>query len=214
MDFTKLRYRVDQIPQGKPVVMAYPDLTKWSHVFMSQGDTPIDVTPDFVMRYIILNYCPGSPFISDYPELNRRKARVLSYLNVDVDANKKLPDCYNTLVGFGYQSVVDKTVLFLRLVKSAEWSLLRAAEEKHSLLLKKMLVAQEDVQDERVLVQTIESNMRLLDEGMTKFLEGEKTRSLHEGTLQFLAEENLGIDPESYIVEFGEKKTVFEGIVP
>lgn len=214
MDFSKLRYRVDQIPDNKSVVMQYPELGRLSHIFSEQGDMPIALTPDFVMRYIILMYAPGSPFVTDFSELKTRKAKVLGFLNVKIGSKDELPAHYNGLVGFKYAEVIRKTVLFLRLCKNHEWALLRAAEEKQFMLLESMFTKFEDVQDEKRLQDAIMANKKLLDDLKVSLLEREKAVELDEGVSHYLAEENLGIDPETYIVQYGESGTVFPSIVP
>ena len=214
MDFSKLKYRVDTIPVNKSVITQYPDLGRYAHKFADQGDMPNELTPDFVMRYIILMYCPGSPGVEEIPELNKRKAWALRFLNVEPDNNKRVEDHINGLLGFRYRSVIDKVVLFLRVVKNHEWSLMLAAEQKQTDLLAQMFIPKTDVQEERTLQQAIEMNMRLLSDVKKRFLDGEKSRDLDDGVNQFLADENLNIDPESYMVEFGNTGTVFKGVVP
>jgi len=214
MDFSKLKYRVDQIPDNKSVVMHYPDLGRMAHVFSDQGDMPNELTPDFVMRYLILMYAPGSPFVSDFSELKSRKAKVLGFLNVSVEGKNSLPAHYNNLIAFKYTSVVQKAVLLLRLCKNHEWALLRAAEEKQFLLLSQMFTKFDDVQDEKRLQDAIKANMEMLKTLKDSIIEREKSVELDEGVSQYLAEENLGIDPETYIVQYGETSSVFPGIVP
>lgn len=214
MDFSKLKYRVDQVPDSKSIVMSYPDLGRLAHIFSSQGDMPMELTPDFVMRYIILMYAPGSPFVTDFSELKTRKAKVLAYLNVKVEGKAQLPAHYNNLIAFKYGSVVDKAVLFLRLCKNHEWALLRAAEEKQFLLISQMFTKFADVQDEKRLQDAIKANMEMLKSLKESIVDREKSLELDEGVSQYLAEENLGIDPETYIVQYGESGTVFPSVMP
>jgi hypothetical protein len=212
MNFIKLKYRLDEVPEGESVIMHFDDLRKHANAFTFQGDMPPDLSPEFVMRYIILMYSPGTP-AQEIPELNKRKAWVLSQLNVRPDKDKKLPESINGLLGNRYQNAVEKIVLFLRINRNMDWAILVAAEQKQSDLLVQMFTAKEDVADERTLQQAIKMNRELYDEQMVKFLDGEKSKELSEAVNQYLSEENLGIDPETYIKHYTETGKPFDADV-
>jgi hypothetical protein len=213
MEYTRLKYRIDQVGEGESVIMRFDDLRKYAPIFAHQGDMPTGLDPEFVMRYIILMYSPGTPAV-EIPELNKRKAWVLGQLNVRPDANKNLPDYVNGLLGNRYRSVVEKIVLFLRINRNMDWAILVAAEQKQSDLIAQMFAPKDDVREEKTLQEAIQLNKTLYEQHLEKFLDGEKSKELSEGVTQYLAEENLGIDPESYIKDYTEKGYVFKGVIP
>jgi hypothetical protein len=65
--YHKMKYRIDKIPMTDQVIFKFPDLMQFANIFASEIGMPQNVTADFVMRYIMLMYSPGSPGIEIYP---------------------------------------------------------------------------------------------------------------------------------------------------
>jgi hypothetical protein len=71
--YQKIKYRIDKVSASDQVIFKFPDLMQFANIFASENGLPSNLTADFVMRYIILMYSPGSPGIEIYPMLSKRK---------------------------------------------------------------------------------------------------------------------------------------------
>ncbi len=68
LDFTGLKYRVDQIPQGTDLIVKFRELADIKE--FSEYTCP---DRNYLIRYIFLVYDPGSPLIKKYTDLSKRK---------------------------------------------------------------------------------------------------------------------------------------------
>jgi len=212
VDFSKMKYRVDMIPKNKSVFEAYPELKKYDILTTNLELDGLD--NDFVLRYLILLFGVGSPFVEEYPELTQRKAAILRYLGVEPNERRELPKNIENMATYTNPVVLMKAVMVLRLSKSSDWQIARACEEKMSQLNQKMLIEQVDVNAEKNLQQTIELNRVQLEKALDRLTEQENSRLLQEGIMSFLADESLGIRPEEYMDYYAQHGTVFPNIIP
>ncbi len=212
MDFSKMKYRVDMIPKNKSVFEAYPELKKYDILTTNLELDGLD--NDFVLRYLILLFGVGSPFVEEYPELTQRKAAILRYLGVEPNERRELPKNIENMATYTNPVVLMKAVMVLRLSKSSDWQIARACEEKMSQLNQKMLIEQVDVNAEKNLQQTIELNRVQLEKTLDRLTGQENSRLLQEGIMSFLADESLGIRPEEYMDYYAQHGTVFPNIIP
>jgi len=212
VDFSKMKYRVDMIPKNKSVFEAYPELKKYDILTTNLELDGLD--NDFVLRYLILLFGVGSPFVEEYPELTQRKAAILRYLGVEPNERRELPKNIENMATYTNPVVLMKAVMVLRLSKSSDWQIARACEEKMSQLNQKMLIEQVDVNAEKNLQQTIELNRVQLEKTLDRLTGQENSRLLQEGIMSFLADESLGIRPEEYMDYYAQHGTVFPNIIP
>lgn len=212
MDFSKMKYRVDAIPMEIPIASVYPDLKR--HPILSSELELNGLDNELVVRYLLCLFTKDSPFVEEYPDLLKRKGAILRFLNVVPDAQNKLPQEIVDMTAYKISGVLMRAILILRISKSVDWSIARAAEEKQAQLLERMLVPTDDVNAEYKLQQTVELNRRQLEESISRILSQENSVRLQEGVMQFMADESLGIKPEEYMDYFANNNTVFPDVIP
>lgn len=196
--FVKMKYRIDRIPSTDQVLFKFHDLSQHATTFGQSIGLPSDITPDFVMRYIILMYSPGSPGIEAYPQLNKRKSWALRELGVEPHEDGSYPKAYNDILLNKNANVRAKILLFLRLQQPEDWAIMIRAEEMLYNLLE--LELPEDPSDQKNHLANIETVRRQLSDARDRFMQGETTKSLENEITKFLAQENLGIRPEEYMM--------------
>lgn len=202
--YHKMKYRIDKIPMTDQVIFKFPDLMQFANIFASEIGMPQNVTADFVMRYIMLMYSPGSPGIEIYPMLAKRKTWALKELGVNPLVDGSFPTEYNELLLNKNQACRAKVVLFLRLQQPEDWAIMMRAEEMLYDLLS--LEFPEDPTDQKNHISNIESLRKQLSESRERFMQGEISKALENEITKFLAQDNLGIRPEEYMM-FAPKGT-------
>jgi hypothetical protein len=195
--YHKMKYRIDKIPMTDQVIFKFPDLMQFANIFASEIGMPQNVTADFVMRYIMLMYSPGSPGIEIYPMLAKRKTWALKELGVNPLVDGSFPTEYNELLLNKNQACRAKVVLFLRLQQPEDWAIMMRAEE---------MLYPEDPTDQKNHISNIESLRKQLSESRERFMQGEISKALENEITKFLAQDNLGIRPEEYMM-FAPKGT-------
>lgn len=213
MDFSKMKYRVDLIPDNKNVTDIYPIFARIP-LLVSPLRLPEGLTADFVLRYILLLFGQGSPFIEEITDLTKRKSAVLKFLKVQTNEKNEYPESIVKMMSYSNESVLHRVVTVLRLCRSEDWSLAMACEQKHYDLIAQKFLPREDIKDEKTLSEAINLNLESLVSSREKVLAGENARIVQEAVMQFLADENLGIRPEEYMDVFEVKKTVFPEVIP
>lgn len=202
--YHKMKYRIDKIPMTDQVIFKFPDLMQFANIFASEIGMPQNVTADFVMRYIMLMYSPGSPGIEIYPMLAKRKTWALKELGINPLVDGSFPTEYNELLLNKNQACRAKVVLFLRLQQPEDWAIMMRAEEMLYDLLS--LEFPEDPTDQKNHISNIESLRKQLSESRERFMQGEISKALENEITKFLAQDNLGIRPEEYMM-FAPKGT-------
>lgn len=196
--YHKMKYRIDKIPMTDQVIFKFPDLMQFANIFASEIGMPQNVTADFVMRYIMLMYSPGSPGIEIYPMLAKRKTWALKELGINPLVDGSFPTEYNELLLNKNQACRAKVVLFLRLQQPEDWAIMMRAEEMLYDLLS--LEFPEDPTDQKNHISNIESLRKQLSESRERFMQGEISKALENEITKFLAQDNLGIRPEEYMM--------------
>lgn len=196
--YSKMKYRIDRVPSTEQVVFKFPDLAQHGTVFANNFGLPPEITPDFVLRYIILMYSPGSPGIDAYPQLSKRKTWALRELGVEPEMDGSYPQTYNDILLNKNANVRAKIVLFLRLQQPEDWAIMIRAEEILYDLLE--MPMPEDAVDQKNHIANIESIRKQLSDARTRFMQGETTKALENEITKFLAQDNLGIRPEEYMM--------------
>jgi hypothetical protein len=196
--FVKMKYRIDKIPMSEQVVFKFQDLSQFANVFASSVGLPERLTPDFVLRYIILMYSPGSPGIEAYPMLSKRKGWALKELGVEPNQQGEFPTEYNELLLNKNANCRAKIVLFLRLQQPEDWAIMMRTEEMLYDIL--ALDMPEDPVDQKSHISNIESLRKQLSDARDRFMQGEISKALEHEITKFLAQDNLGIRPEEYMM--------------
>jgi hypothetical protein len=214
MDFSKAKYRVDQLDDQTSVVTRYADLWRHSGVFANNEGLPHGINYELPMRYLCLMYGPGSPGIEVYPDLSKRKDWALRFLNINPNHNNEYPEYVNDIALFKNAAFRRMAILFLRLQNSEDWSLARTQELRYYNLLQKSLEDVSDIKEAKTLQEAITMCREELVSARDRILMGEKSRELEGDLMQFLADENLGIMPEEYMVEWANNGNVFDKVLP
>jgi hypothetical protein len=196
--YVKMKYRIDKVSASDSVLFKFPDLAQHANVFASEINLPNNLTADFVMRYIILMYSPGSPGVDIYPMLSKRKTWALRELGIEPHIDGSFPTEYNELLLNKNQACRAKIVLFLRLQQPEDWAIMIRAEEMLYDLLSMDLP--EEPTDQKNHIGNIESLRRQLSESRERFMQGEISKALENDITKFLAQDNLGIRPEEYMM--------------
>jgi hypothetical protein len=196
--FVKMKYRIDKIPMSEQVLFKFQDLSQFADVFASSVGLPERLTPDFVLRYIILMYSPGSPGIEAYPMLSKRKGWALKELGVEPNQQGEFPTEYNELLLNKNANCRAKIVLFLRLQQPEDWAIMMRTEEMLYDIL--ALDMPEDPVDQKSHISNIESLRKQLSDARDRFMQGEISKALEHEITKFLAQDNLGIRPEEYMM--------------
>ena len=179
--YTKMKYRIDKISASENVIFKFPELSQQAQVFASEINLPANLTADFVMRYIILMYSPGSPGIDIYPMLSKRKTWALRELGVEPHIDGSFPTEYNELLLNKNQACRAKIVLFLRLQQPEDWAIMIRAEEMLYDLLAMDLP--EEPTDQKNHIGNIESLRKQLSESRERFMQGEISKALENDIL-------------------------------
>lgn len=209
-----MKYRVDTLSENESVVNKYPDLWKHAGVFANPQGLPDGITYEFCIRYLCLVYGPGSPGITLYPELAKRKDWALRFLNITPNENKEYPRGVNDVALFKNEAFRRMTIMFLRLQHSEDWSLARTQEMRYYNLLQKSLEDVAEIKEAKTLQEAISMCREELVNARERILMGETSQELSGELMQFLADENLGIMPEEYMVEWSNKGKLFEKVIP
>jgi hypothetical protein len=196
--FVKMKYRIDKIPMSEQVVFKFQDLSQFANVFASSVGLPEKLTADFVLRYIILMYSPGSPGIEAYPMLSKRKGWALKELGVEPNQQGEFPTEYNELLLNKNANCRAKIILFLRLQQPEDWAIMMRTEEMLYDIL--ALDMPEDPVDQKSHISNIESLRKQLSDARDRFMQGEISKALEHEITKFLAQDNLGIRPEEYMM--------------
>ena len=95
-DFTKLRYDLSTVPEGKLVIEVFPELAEYEE-FAAEWD-------DSMLRIVILSVDDGSPFVKLYrDDYERRISKIFDFLNL------KNPELKQQILS-GKSSVYNKMV--------------------------------------------------------------------------------------------------------
>lgn len=204
-DFADFKYPIHLLKPGESV-FDLADLKPLKEIFSKPDGMGLD-DPEFVMKYIILMYTPGSPAISKLPHLGKRKTWVLDQLGVTPDESNRYPDHINYLALNRCPTVVRKITTFLTLQGSNNFAIMRHAhEELHTLLgmpefstetkLDKIELTIEGATKRRKL---IEETREQYESAKARLLENDKSRIIEEDVDIFMAQTLLGIRHEEFL---------------
>lgn len=209
-DYAKLKYNFHALKAGESI-FDMGDLAPLKDVFSTQGkeEKAFDLDPEFVLKYLILMYSPGSPAIEKFQQMGKRKTWVLSQLGVEPDAKNHYPDNINYLVTYKCAPVVRKTSVFLSLQKPIDWQIRLHGEEQLDRLLT-MKERDEDEEgnispstlslaDELKLRQLIEETRIQIEGATLRMMEAEPSLLQELDVERFAAQTYLGIRIEEQI---------------
>ncbi len=139
LDFTGLRYRVDKVPQKTELLVYFRELAD-----IKEFSEYKDSDRNYLIRYIICLYSPGSPFFKKYTDLGKRKEAVAEFVGYERDSktgkfkSKNLQKVFEMTADIaadpdekieGYQSANPLIFAWLRHINDFLWSEITVNEQ-------------------------------------------------------------------------------------
>jgi hypothetical protein len=216
-NYGNIRYPIHKLEEEEDVVQAFPDLSSvsifsdTSHPFVvtvydESGSayrqtlevTLGDLDNNFVMKYIILMYSPGSPAIEKYPQIGKRKTWVLSELGVMPDEENKYAPEYDDLLLNQNRLILKKAAVFLTLQQPADWAImLKSSEDLQEVLGTPM---PEDPTKQVQRIKAVELLRQAISDSRSRLMDLETSKSLEAEIDEFMAYTTLGIRPEEFVM--------------
>jgi hypothetical protein len=72
-DYTKMRFNVQEVPDGKDLFAAFPDLKRYNEFAVPFSEAIETLNRNQLLRYIFLCYDKQSPYVKHEPNLAKRK---------------------------------------------------------------------------------------------------------------------------------------------
>lgn len=193
------KYPIHKLEDGESAIMRWPDLAACASIFADDSDLPPGLDPEFLMRYLILLYTPGSPAIDQHHHLGKRKTWVLSQLGVEPDKKTQEYEPHiNNMILMRSGGVRKKMVTFLRLQHPTDWSIMCHAEQDLFELLERPMPAEPD--DAAKQRKLIEDTRKQLIQAQERILEHVKIAGIENAVQSFRAQANLGIRMEEIVM--------------
>jgi hypothetical protein len=120
-DFDKMEFNITKIPKGKGVLEYFKRLSQYpSFTEYDREDS------ERAIRYLLLMYDKGSPFVTYYADLRQRKESVAVYVGYDPERDEaRLEELYD----LDDERFVDMLLAFLKGQNWLKWSLLVSNEQ-------------------------------------------------------------------------------------
>jgi hypothetical protein len=215
LDFSKIAYNIENIPEEESVVHRFSDLASQAHIFDRSDDLPSGVDADKVLRYLIYMFAPGTPVREAYPDINQRKRYTLNKLNIVVDENDTTDEGYVQLCLMNAEWAVDRYIAFTRLQCSEDYSIMSTADIRIAALQRALLTQPVDrSNDDKNFQEGLERWRQTLVSARTRIMNEESSVMLQKSITFSVRAENLGIQPEHYSRVWREKKEIFPEIIP
>jgi len=149
---------------------------------------------EVVMRYIIMMYALGSPYIDNYPKIGKRKTKVMETLSIFPNDENKYEKNVSDMLANKNRLILKKIAAFLTLQCSSDWAiLLKSQEELEEVLSMKL----PDDATKQVARQKVIEEIRLQIENCKKrMLENDKSLQLEREVNEFVAYATLGLRAE------------------
>ncbi len=128
-DFSKLRVKINKIPDNKDIIKEQPLLQQYPEFNDYCG-----ADRNNLVRYIILAYDPGSPFVEEFTsDLKRRKEAAADEAGFQrIKSTGKWPEEVQEILNLDREDVVDMVFCYLRIVNNQTWSLIVTNEQVFS----------------------------------------------------------------------------------
>lgn len=128
-DGARMLWNVLGVPLTESVIDELPDL---GAIFSDMTDTLRAVTvlsPDQIIRYIVLAYDPKSPLIAREENIISRKKAAMGLIGAKTDAKGYFSDGVNAIIANRNMPVIDLKMRFLRFTNNLTWMQLCNATE-------------------------------------------------------------------------------------
>lgn len=215
MEYEKMQYFIENIPDNENVIEKFPDLLAQAHVFMGDSDLPQGVSADKVMRYLIYMYDPNTPLRREIPDIKKRKQFALTKLNIVKAGDVEVPDGYSEMCGMNKDWIVTRFIAFTKFFKSMAYEKLLVAEERYAQMNNLILTSVIDKSsDDKNLQAGRKAWYDDIKEALTEIMDGEVSKRLEESIVFTVKMESMGLRPEEYSREYRETGNLFSDIIP
>lgn len=170
--FQKLRFKIHEIPHGTDLLHRFSQLNSIQE-FREYGIAD----RNYVIRYIIYCYDPGSDFIEKFTNLRERKEACL--IEAGFERNKK--DAFDekcmAMMDLSDDAVREMINGYLRFINNRTWSMLVSTEEMFNeyqkLIMKPVSTAGEDKEKDILAAADMKKKLReecnLMDEHLKRY---------------------------------------------
>lgn len=211
LDFSKIAYNIEDIPEHEDVLDRFSDLALQSHVFGRSDDLPDGVSADKVLRYIIYMFSPGTPVTSAFADIDKRKKYVLFKLNIDLE---EMP-YYAGMCLMNEPWAVDRYIAFMQMQCSEDFGVFSSALIMMTNIQREMLVTKFDkTTDFKNLQGGLESWRDTAVSARERLMHDESSLVLQKAITFSATASGLGIQPEEYTRVWRDKKEIFPDVVP
>lgn len=211
LDFSKIAYNIENVPEDDDVIDRFPDLGLKGDVFMREDDLPSGVTADKVLRYLIYMFAPGTPVRDAFPDINQRKKYTLNKLNIDLD----IDEGYTELCMMNAAWAVERFIVFTRLQCSEDYGIMETGLQRSAALQTALLTQSIDKSnDDKNFQEGLERWRDTVVRARERIMQDETSLVLQKGITFSASTASLGIQPEEYTRVWREKREIFPEIVP
>lgn len=214
IDYSRMSYPIEGMPDTERIVERFPDLTALSHVF-DNDDVPDGVDNDKVLRYLIYMFAPGTPLRTEIPDFKMRKQFVLRKINIEANEDGQVADGYGEMCLMRQDWIIDRFIAFTRLFRITAYEKLAFAEVRNSQLAKAILKSEIDkATDDKNFQAGRAGWYKDIDDALKEIMDGETSRRAEEKITYRVKMDNLGLRPEEFTREYKDTGTVFKDIIP
>lgn len=216
IDFSGLKYRIDDIPENEKCITRFTDLMELAHIFDNSSDMPSDVSPDKALRYLIYMYDPKTPLRTHIPDLKKRKTAALQLINVEADENGEVSEGYNELCSLNAVWSIQRFVHFCMLHDTGNMLIAETNHEAMAKLSEKLLldISAGRANDIKILRAEIDEARIAFEGAQMRMLQDEVNMKTIEYVKFTIRQNTLGIRPEQYIREYAARGNVFTSVIP
>lgn len=201
-DFSKLMFKVLDMPDKADPVKQFPKLEKWPQFTEKTGWSIL--FKNRVFKYIVLMYDKESPFREKFPNLLRRKMEVAKFSKL-VENPKMIPEEVNKLFMGKDAKFNAMVVAYVRMHRDAKYSLVFGLDNMYYTDLEK-------IQNGGKPSREIEITAAQLEKAKADLLNGDDSPQLTEELFAQMEEDRLSnYRPEGIAKTLAAGEDPFEG---
>jgi hypothetical protein len=224
MDFSRMKYRVDLLPETTKCIDAYPDLGDFAQVFDNEMDLPHGsageplVDNDKILRYLIFMYSPNTPLRLQYPSPIKRKQQALKLANIEAEDEDtgEVNDGWKALCMLSEDWAISRFVTFCMIQDTGYVLIANTNSEVMQKVAERLLkdAGTEKANDLKNLREELTKAQSAYQEALENILQQESSAKNLEMLKFTINSQNSGIRMEDAIKTFSERKQLFPDIIP
>lgn len=206
-DFTRLMFRIDEMPDKVDPYEYFPKLKKWQEFAPQKGKKGMSlVFKNRVFKYIVLMYDKESPFRVKISDTMKRKLEVAKYVKLITTFDLIDPEVKEILRSEN-RHVNAMIIAYVRMHRNSQYALVVGLENMFydGLFL---------IQNGETPKKQITSTQRELEDAVTELLnqDNDKSSELRKELFTYIEEERLNdLRPEGIAEIFASGKKPFDG---